>query len=363
MAQPQNIPSRNKPNEYDDRIQELGPEIRDSFEAPEGYVLIVCDLSQLELRLGAHYTHDPTLLGVYRQHEIFEGFTFYTGDPHSETSKRMGVPRKLAKNLNFGLMYGMRAENFARYARLYKPGTKIYDVEAAEKYVTAFHQTYAGVFSYHEDLRRLWWEGRRSFTTLSGRLRHFESYDRVAAGKIYNSKIQGSAADVMKVQMWAFEEFIFNNPEFEGLRPIIQVHDEYVFEVPEAIAQKCAVIVKAFMEFPFFDLDVPLLASAKICKTWKAKDDDNIPEVGTFFANIKGTDGASHPTIYRPQDWSKYLEEEKAGNVTVKSAVAMLSIQQRAWAKQFIPSDIPSFAPQRGGGRIISLDQYMEESI
>jgi len=371
MAQLQNIPSRNKASEYDDRIQKLGPEIRDVFEAPEGYVLIVCDLSQLELRLGAHITHDPTLLGVYREHEDFEGYTFYTGDPHSETSRRMGVPRKLAKNLNFGLMYGMRAENFARYARLYKPGTKIYDVAAAERYVNAFHRTYAGVFDYHEELRRSWWEGTRVFSTVCGRLRHFDNYERVAAGKIYNSKIQGSAADIMKVQMWAFMEFIFNQPDFAGLRPVIQVHDEYVFEAPEETAQQCAVMVKFIMEYPFFVMDVPLLASAKICKTWKQKDDDTVPEVGTFFAKVKDPTvtekksldelaAAAEPRLFKPTDWEEYLKLEEQDRIVKKSAVAMLSSQQKSWAQTFLSSDLPTFTPQRAK-RIIPLEEYMEE--
>jgi len=258
-------------------------------------------------------------------------------------------------------MYGMRAENFARYAKLYKPGTKIYDVPSAERYVNAFHQTYAGVFSFQEGLRRLWWEGHRTFTTLSGRLRHFDSYDRVAAGKIYNSKIQGSAADVMKVQMWAFSEFILNQLEFMGLKPIIQVHDEYVFEAPKETAQQCAVMVKFIMEYPFFILDVPLLASAKICKTWKEKDDDTIPEIGVFFARVK--DPASdedYPRIFKPEQWPEFLALEKQGLVTKKSAVAMLTDKQKKWAKTFIPKELPSFAPQQAK-RIITLEEYAEE--
>jgi hypothetical protein len=230
------------------------------------------------------------------------------------------------------------------------------------------------VFSYHEELRQRWWEGGRSFTTISGRLRHFENYEKVAAGKIYNSKIQGSAADVMKVQMWAFNEFVLNQPEFEGLHPVIQVHDEYVFEAPEETAQKCAVMVKFIMEYPFFDVDVPLLASAKICKTWKQKDDDAVPEVGTFFARVKDptvttkkrldelvqSPEVTAPRIFRPDEWPEYLALEEQGLVTKKSAVAMLSQRQKKWAREFIPSSIPSFTPQRAK-RIIPLEEYMEE--
>lgn len=360
MAQLQNIPSRNKPNEYDPRIQELGPEIREMFEAPKGKKLIVSDISQLELRLGAHFTHDPTLLAVYREYVEHCGFTFYTGDPHAETSRRMGVPRKLAKNLNFGLMYGMMAKAFARYAKLYRAGTTGYDVAAADEHVNNFHRTYSGVFAFHEELRKAWWQGVRAFATISGRMRHFEGFKSVAAGKIYNSKIQGSAADIMKVQLWALCQFVFSQPEFNGLIPTIQVHDEYVFEAPEETVQKCAVAVKFIMEYPFFQLDVPLLASTKICDNWKQKDDDSIPEVGTFFAQVKGTDGASHPVLYKPKDWPVFLEDEKAGNVEKKAAVAMLSDKQTRWARGLLPENAPVFTRQQGR-RILSLEEYLKE--
>jgi len=372
MAQLQNIPSRNKPNEYDQRIQKLGPEIREIFEAEKGHKLIVVDLSQLELRLGAHFTHDPTLLGVYKEDVSFEGFVFYTGDPHAETSKRMGVPRKLAKNLNFGLMYGMMAENFARYARLYKPGTRIYDVDAAEGYVIAFHQTYAGVFAYHEKLRRAWWQGQRAFETIAGRLRHFDSYDKVAAGKIYNSKIQGSAADVMKAQLWAFENFMLPLPEFSTVKPIIQVHDEYLFEVPEDHALKCAVLIKFIMEWPFFSMDVPLLASAKICDNWKQKDDDSVPEVGTFFATVlddptehkkrslKELAELAKPRTFTAANWPEYLELDKQNAVVKKSAVAMLSARQKAWARQYLPENPPVFGRQQAA-KILTFEEFVKE--
>ena len=360
MAQLQNIPSRNKPNQYDSRIQKLGPEIRESFEAPPGFKLVVCDLSQLELRLGAHFTHDPTLLGVYKELVDHAGFVFYTGDPHAETSRRMGVPRKLAKNLNFGLMYGMMAEAFARYAKIYKPGTLVYDVPVANEYVDTFHHTYSGVFAYHEKLRRMWWQGQRSFTTLSGRLRNFDGYDRIAAGKIYNSKIQGSAADVMKVQLWAFDRFVFNNPEFEGLRLIIQVHDEYLFEVPEEIALKCAVMIKFIMEWPFFQLDIPLLASAKICDTWGQSNDDSVPEVGKFYARVKDDMGQEVDLTFSPKTWDRYLKYEEDGRVIKKGAVAMLSEDQKSWARGFLPETPPEFTPQRGT-RIISFEDFLKE--
>jgi len=358
MAQLQNVPSRSKPQEYDERIQKLGPRIRMMFVAPppdefspEGYDLIVIDESQLELRLGAQFTKDPTLLSVYKRFVDVGGMVFYVGDIHAETAHRMEVPRKLAKNLNFGLMYGMSPASFARYAKLYVPGTKTYDVRSAEVYVQGFRRTYSGVFNYHEKLRRRWNEGKRSFLMLSGRYRHFPKWARVSPGTVYNSKIQGSAADVMKVQLWAIKKWILSNPEFEGLKPLIQVHDEFIFEVPKRISQKAAVALKYVMEYPFFDMDVPLLASAKVCQNWAAKDDDSIPEIGTFYAQIDGKD-----RLFRPDQWKKYLAVEE--KTTQKSCVAMLSPRQKAWARTLLPKSIPTFGGRSKGLSIMSLDEY-----
>jgi DNA polymerase I-like protein with 3'-5' exonuclease and polymerase domains len=358
MAQLQNVPSRSKPQEYDERIQKLGPRIRKMFVeppadefAPEGYSLLVIDLSQLELRLGAQFTKDPTLQAVYSRYVDVGDVRYYIGDIHAETAKRMDVPRKLAKNLNFGLMYGMSPASFARYAQLYLPGTKTYDVRSAEKYVQAFRHTYAGVFNYHEKLRRRWNEGKRAYLMISGRYRHFPSYARVSPGTVYNSKIQGSAADIMKVQLWAIDKWILSNPEFAGLKPLIQVHDEFIFEVPKRIAQKAAVALKYVMEFPFFVTDVPLLASAKVCRTWAAKDDDNIPEVGTFYARIGNKD-----RTYRPERWKQFLAVEK--KATQKSCVAVLTPKQKAWARALLPERTPVFGKRERGVSVMSLEEY-----
>lgn len=358
MAQLQNVPSRSKSQEYDERIQQLGPRIRKIFTAPppdefspEGYDLIIIDESQLELRLGAHFTKDPTLNKVYTEKVSIGGSDYWTGDIHAETAKQMGVPRKLAKNLNFGLCYGMSPASFARYAKLYLPGTKTYDVRSAEKYVQNFRHTYAGIFNYHEKIRRRWNEGKRSYLMISGRYRHFSSHAMVSPGTVYNSKIQGSAADVLKVQLWAMDKWIFLNPEFAGLRPLIQVHDEFIFEAPKRISQKSAVALKYTMEHPFFVTDVPLLASAKICQDWSAKDDNNIPEVGVFYAKIDGKD-----RIFWPGDWKHYLAIES--KATQKSCVAMLSPRQKAWARSLFPEQLPIFGKKHAGISIIPIEEY-----
>ena len=105
----QNIPSRTKPQEYDERIQKLGPKIREAFCAPPGKKIISADLSQIELRLIAHVTGDANLMKIYQECVHHNGLVYYTGDVHESTrafvSQMVGfdISRKLAKNLNFGL--------------------------------------------------------------------------------------------------------------------------------------------------------------------------------------------------------------------------------------------------------------------
>ncbi len=105
----QNIPSRAKDAIYDERIQKLGAKLRQMFIAPpaddlapEGYDLLIADHSQIELRFMAHFTRDMGLLKAYSECVIFNGTRFYTGDIHTITSNSLNIPRKLAKNVNFG---------------------------------------------------------------------------------------------------------------------------------------------------------------------------------------------------------------------------------------------------------------------
>lgn len=87
----QNIPSKKKPAEYDERIQNLGPRIRWVFKPKAGKKLICADLSQIELRITTTVTGDKNLLDVYGQNTVYEGLTYWTGDIHDKTAKGKSV--------------------------------------------------------------------------------------------------------------------------------------------------------------------------------------------------------------------------------------------------------------------------------
>jgi DNA polymerase I-like protein with 3'-5' exonuclease and polymerase domains len=310
----QNIPSRAKPSEYDERVQDLGPRIRWAFCAPKGKKLVCADLSQIELRLIAQVTGDNHLLEIYNEHTVYDGLKFYTGDIHKATSEALGIPRKPAKNCNFGLSYGMGAAKFARYARLFIPGTREWDVATARTFKDKFMDRYQGIPETIGTLQDMI-DGRdqrfktRNFKMLTGRYRHFSKNENLYGGKAFNSIIQGSAADLIKIIVWNIYKTIVLDPTFEGTRLVLQVHDEVGLEVPEELAQAVGVMVKYIMERPWFNLDVPVLASVKVCDDWSQKDDDAVPEIGTM-----------------PPEEAK-----------IKPAVAMLTPDEEAWAAQFLP--------------------------
>lgn len=118
-VQGQNIDSKEKDDHFDERVRGLGVSQRRAFIAERKKKLLILDQSQIELRLNAHKTLDPNLVSVFTEKVEYNGMTFHTGDLHAKTSKEVGVPRKLAKNLNFGRFYGAGDFRFAKMANLY----------------------------------------------------------------------------------------------------------------------------------------------------------------------------------------------------------------------------------------------------
>jgi DNA polymerase-1 len=359
----QQIPSKKKAQEYDQRILGLGPKLRSVFTAPSGKKFVGGDLSQIELRLAAHFTKDYNLLKVYSESQDFGGIRYYTGDIHDTTSKSLGVPRKIAKNINFGLVYGMSAKGFARYARLYKEGTDVFDIERAEAFRNGFMELYAGIPDFLDRLQKTR-EGqfiKTKFQTISGRFRRFPKEDNAFPGKIFNSIIQGSAADILKVIIWALDVCIVKNPKFAGTELVLQVHDEVGLYVPEEMVNRVAVLTKYIMEARWFEMEVPVLASVKICDDWGQKDDDSVPEVGILYTKLSDK-GVVTDRIFTNNNWKEFADFEEAAKkdekakkpaneskiVLVKPCVAMLTDAQNRWAAQFVKVEDFTFHGDEG---------------
>ena len=248
----QNIPVRN----------EEGRRIREAFIAPEGWRVLAADYSQIELRIMAHMSGDPGLTRAF-QHDQ---------DVHRATAAEVfGVAvdevaaehRRVAKMINFGLMYGMSAHGLAQ--RLGIPRG-----EAAE-YVQRYFERYPGVKAFMDSTRE---QARRDgyVETLFGRrlyldaLRSRNAAQRAGAERAaINAPMQGTAADIIKRAMVSIDDWLGKRDDDAHM--LMQVHDELVFEVRvdavEALREGVRIRMQGAAE-----LSVPLLVDIGTGANW-----------------------------------------------------------------------------------------------
>ncbi|MFN7020362.1 MAG: DNA polymerase I [Phycisphaerales bacterium] len=250
----QNIPIRT----------EIGREIRKAFVAAPGCVLISADYSQIELRLLAHLSRDPALIEAFRSGE----------DIHAAVAAQIhGVPptqvtreqRSGAKMVNFGIVYGVTPFGLAR--RLGCSNTQ------AEEIIRGYKQRFAGISTFLEECID---HARRHgyVQTMLGRRRPINEIDsnvparRAFAERIaINSVVQGSAADLIKLAMIDIQSRIAQSAAACGLRMLLQIHDELVFECPVGVSGPMRDMVVDRMEHAM-RLDVPLRVESSIAENW-----------------------------------------------------------------------------------------------
>ncbi|MBX3095230.1 MAG: DNA polymerase I [Fimbriimonadaceae bacterium] len=221
--------SSNEPNLQNIPIRtELGRRIRRAFVAAPGYQLLSFDYSQIELRILAHMCQDEALTDAFRDrvdvHRVTAAQMFDTS-PDEVTREQRG----LAKMLNYAVLYGVTDFGLAQQLGA---GFSVSEAkELIRKYNERFPQVKGFTDSVVEEARS------KGFTsTLCGRRRYFPDIhagNRVARmyaeRQAMNAPIQGTAADLVKIAMLQVEKLIANT----GVRMLLQVHDELVFEVPE----------------------------------------------------------------------------------------------------------------------------------
>lgn len=354
----QNIPSRGKSAAFHPDIQKIGPSLRTAFVAPEaddlapeGYKLIVGDHSQIELRLIACMCDEQNLKDIYLEHVEIGGTLYYTGDVHQRTADAVGSSRKDAKAVNFGFNYGMGPEKYAKQNRIFIPGTVEYDIPKCAAFRTGFFRAYKNIQGYMRALGNGFrYNNVKKFATIGKRIRHFYKNDSVAPGRILNAKIQGSGADLLKYNIYIIAKYLYER--YPGLQLIGQVHDEIIYVVPARFAEEAARAIKYVMEFIWYPMDIPILASVKACDTWAAKDDDSSCEAGTFFARIEGEN-----RLFTNDNWSEFMEADRAGLVELKSSCAVLTHNEVAEWRDLIPSEFPRVV-QAAGSSIISRKEY-----
>ncbi|WP_423822358.1 DNA polymerase I [Salinisphaera sp. SPP-AMP-43] len=249
----QNIPIRT----------ESGRRIREAFIAPPGYKILAVDYSQIELRIMAHLSGDPGLLAAFNeQRDIHAATASEVFDTPLDTVT--ADQRRAAKAINFGLMYGMSAYGLAKQLELSRAD--------AGAYIDKFFERFAGVRRYMDQTRAAAKSDGYVETLFGRRLYLPEINARNGARRqgaeraAINAPLQGTAADLIKKAMIDVDAWLRDSGE--DARMIMQVHDELVFEVPAAEAERLADTIAMRMRC-VAELDVPLLAEAGIADNWQ----------------------------------------------------------------------------------------------
>jgi DNA polymerase-1 len=198
-------------------IPRSGP-LRSYIRAPEGRVFVIADYSQIELRIAAKISGDTEMLDAYAEGRDIHTLTAQNLTGHEKVSKD---GRKLAKAVNFGLLYGMGTKGLQSYA-LRSYGVEM-SLEEATLYRRRFFETYPSLKRWHDDERRAWHRGETETRTLTGRRR----MDVERLTDRLNAPVQGTAADGLKLALAFLWE---RRDECPGAVPILVCHDEVVVE-------------------------------------------------------------------------------------------------------------------------------------
>ncbi|HET7713643.1 MAG TPA: DNA polymerase I [Patescibacteria group bacterium] len=248
----QNIPTRGV----------LGQEIRRAFVAPYGSVLLKADYNQIELRVMAHISGDPALQEVFRKGEDVHARTA-AWIFHKDPAKITPDERRVAKTVNFGVLYGMSPYGLSQSLGI--------DPKVAAKFIERYYQRFSRVREWQEEIKKLAYQ-QGYLTTLGGFKRYLlelqsSSYLQRSAGErmAINLPIQGTAADIIKKAMVTLAHQL--KERRLKSRIILQVHDELVMEVPNAELSEVAPLSCETMQSAF-KLDVPIVVELKAGPNW-----------------------------------------------------------------------------------------------
>jgi DNA polymerase-1 len=243
-------------------IPRSGP-LRSYIRAPEGRLFVIADYSQIELRIAAKISGDKEMLTAYA-----EGRDLHTLTAQSLVRREAVTKddRKLAKAVNFGLLYGMGAKGLRVYA-LKSYGIKM-SLEEAALYRRRFFQTYPGLRRWHDNERRVWLRGRTETRTLTGRRR----MDVQKLTDRLNAPVQGTGADGLKLALALLWE---RSGECPGAVSVLACHDEIVVECTAEQAEDTRRWLERAMIEGMDDVlngteevDVPVEIEARIARSW-----------------------------------------------------------------------------------------------
>uniref|UniRef100_UPI0025E32EFF DNA polymerase I n=1 Tax=Methylophaga sp. UBA3593 TaxID=1946885 RepID=UPI0025E32EFF len=249
----QNIPIRT----------ETGRKIREAFVAGKGAKILAADYSQIELRIMAHLSGDKSLLTAFAEGEDIHRHTaseIFGVEPENVTSDQ----RRSAKAINFGLIYGMSAHGLSKQLGIER--------HQAAKYMETYFERYPGVRKYMDNTRE---QAKKDgyVETIFGRRLYLPEINssnglrrQYAERTAINAPMQGSAADIIKRAMISIHDWLLEADT--GIRMIMQVHDELVFEVPEEQLDLAKTEIEQFM-IKAAELAVPLEVGIGVGDNWE----------------------------------------------------------------------------------------------
>lgn len=264
----QNIPTRTA----------FSRQIRQAFVPKEGWHLVAADYSQVELRILAHLSQEPILVEAYRNNDDVHRLTATL--LFDKAKEEISVDeRRIAKIINFGVIYGMGAARFARETGVHRLDAKTF--------IDRFNDRYSRVFNYLQQMQK---EAIANgyVRTIAGRRRYFNfttrslqvlkgsdpseveldklrtnGYDAGSLRAAANAPIQGSSADIIKVAMVKMHELL---KDYQA-QMLLQVHDELILEVPPDEWDELKPKIESTMESAVA-LIVPLKVEANAGKNW-----------------------------------------------------------------------------------------------
>lgn len=249
---------------------ELGKKVREAFVADTGKVLLSCDYAQIDLRAAAILSQDKHLL------EIFEkGIDVHTGTAarvfHVKEEEVTGEMRRHAKAINFGILYGMGVTSL-------KEGMGV-ERKEAQAFYDEYKTTFSRLMEYLEEVKAYAWKHGHTVTLLGRRreiplLKSPLPFLRASGERIaINAPIQGTSADILKLAMIDADAYLQEHNLLDKAKLLLQIHDELVFEVDEAICHEVSAGIVTVLESVLKKRNLsslPLTVSSSLGKNLKA---------------------------------------------------------------------------------------------
>lgn len=209
--------------------------VKNVFVPRDGYVFVETDYSQAELRIATHYANEERMRAIFHA----------GGDPHGETATKLGIPRFVAKTLNFLIIYGGGVPAIVKTLKC--------SPEEGRAFISGYHALYPG-FQKLSNACSATAEKYDVIRMPTGRLRHFNTWKRYKyesdPRKAMNSLIQGTAAEMLRVAMQRLDDAI--RAESLDAHLLLQVHDSLLAEVrPEHVARYCELLNECMLGFHF----------------------------------------------------------------------------------------------------------------